>query len=100
MKHHVGEQVDGAPGVLLQYAGVESRVFLIGVSIETAAHFLEAVKDDAGAAPLCSLEGHVLAEVGQSVVARRLIARSGFYLIAAIHDGRVHRHADDAQTVA
>ena len=99
MEHNVGEQCHGAREVLLEDGGVVARVLLVGICVKTSAHLLQAVEDAPGAAPLRSLEGNVLAEVGQSLFARQLVAGASVYLIAAIHHLAIRWQVDDAESV-
>ena len=81
----VGKQVHGPCDVLLQDGGVIHRALLVGVGIQVAAHTLQTVEYVPGFSAFGALEGDVLAEVSQALLARLLVAGTGVYLIAAIH---------------
>ena len=100
VQHYVGKQIDGARHMLAQQRRVEHRVLLVGEGVEVAAHPFEAVQDLHGAAARRALERHVLAEVGQALLARQLVARACAHGVAAIHHGRRRSQMDDAQPVA
>lgn len=100
MEHNVGEQSHGAREVLLEDGGVVARVLLVGICVKTSAHLLQAVEDAPGAATLRSLEGNVLAEVGQALVAAILVARSGAHLIATVDHWRGRWQMYDAKAIA
>ena len=81
----VGKQVHGPCDVLLQDSRVIHRTLLVGVGIQVAAHALQTVENVPRLAALGALEGDVLAEVSQALLARLLVAGTGIYLITAIH---------------
>ncbi len=81
----VAEQIYGSCDVLLENGGVIHRALLVGVSIEVASHALQTVEDVPGLATLGALEGDVLAEVSQSLLARHLVSGASVNLIAAVH---------------
>ena len=81
----VGKQVHGPCDVLLQDGGVIHRALLVGVGIQVAAHTLQTVENVPGFSAFGALEGDVLAEVSQALLARFLVAGTGIYLIAAVH---------------
>ena len=63
VEDNVGEEVYGSGDVLLQDGGIVYRTLLVGISIEVAAHALQAVEDMPSLASLGTLKGNVLAEV-------------------------------------
>ena len=85
-EHDVGEQVDGAPYMLVEDGSIIGRGLLCRESVEVASHALQVVDDLHGRAVTGALEGHVFAEVGKSFLARQLVASAGSNLIAAIED--------------
>ena len=70
MKDDVAEHIDG----LLEMAGldgaIEYRIFLVGECVQLAAQSLDGVDNLYGAAMLGAFERQVLAEMGQSLLAR------------------------------
>ena len=99
VEDNVGEEIHGSGYVLLQDGGIVYRALLVGVGIEVAAHALQAVEDMPSLASLGTLEGNVLAEVGQSLFARQLVAGASVYLIAALHHLAIRRQVDDAESI-
>ena len=71
----VGEDVDGERHVVLQHLGVVGGLLARGVGVEVAADLLDLARRCRGrCARLGALEGHVLEQVGDAVVLRRLVA--------------------------
>ena len=95
----IRQQFDGQTEVVAVDGGIKRGIFLIGKSVELAAHTLQGVDNLQGVALTGALEGHVLAEVGQSLLAGGLVARAGGNLIAAIHHRRRRRQMNHAEAV-
>ena len=95
----VGKQVHCSCDVLLQDGRVINRALLVGVGIQVAAHALQAVENVPRLASLGALEGDVLAEMRQPLLARLLVAGAGVYLVAAIHHLAIRWQMDDAESV-
>ena len=95
----VGKQIHGPCDVILQDGGVIHRSLLVGVGIQVAAHALQTVENVPGFSAFGALEGDVLAEVSQTLLARLLVAGAGIYLVAAIHHLAVRWQVDDAESV-
>ena len=95
----VGKQVHGPCDVLLQDSGVIHCSLLVGVGIQVAAHTLQTVENMPRFPAFGALEGDVLAEVSQALLARFLVAGTGVYLIAAIHHLAIRWQVDDAESV-
>jgi len=100
VQHDVGQQVNGARQVLPEQRRVEHGVLLVGEGVQVAAHSLEAVEYLQRVAARRALERDMLAEVGQPLLARQLVARAGAQGEAAIHHGRRRGEVDYAQPVA
>ena len=83
----VRQEIHGAREMLLQYGGVIHGVLLVCKGVELSAHAFEAVENLHCRTVLCSLERHVLAEMGDALFPIPLVARAGTYLISAIHHG-------------
>ena len=95
----VGKQVHGPCDVLLQDGGVIHRALLVGVGIQVAAHTLQTVENVPRFPAFGALEGDVLAEVSQALLARLLVAGAGIYLVAAVHHLAIRWQVDDAESV-
>ena len=76
MEHDVAQHVDRPHHVLTGDGGIVDRIFLVRERIEFAAHALQRIDDLHGRASAGALEREVFAEVGQSLLARLLVARS------------------------
>ena len=71
--------------MLLEYGGIIYGILLVGEGIQFASQRLQAVDDGKGAATLCSLKGSVLAEMGNTFLARQFIACPGIDAETAIY---------------
>ena len=80
----VRQQVDGLGEVFFGDGSVVDRVLLIGKGIQLTAYTLEGIDDLQGVATLGALEGHVLAEMGQTFLARQFVTGTSCYLVAAV----------------
>ena len=96
----VADDVGGERQVLLQDLAVVGGLLARGVGVEVAADVLDLAGDGGGVALLGALEGHVLEEVGDAVLRRRLVAGAGGD-VGAEGDGLDPRHGlgDDGQAV-
>ena len=99
VEDNVGKQVHSPCDVLLQDGGVIHRALLVGVGIQVTAHTLQTVEYVPRLAAFGALEGDVLAEVSQPLLARFLVAGTGVYLIAAVHHLAIRWQMDDAESV-
>ena len=99
VKHDVRQQIHRLGEMLLRHGGIEHGVLLIGKGIKLAPHALQVVDHLQGTAPRRTLEGHVLTEVRQSLLARQFIARPSRNLITAIDHLRCRRQMDNTQPV-
>jgi hypothetical protein len=88
MEDDVGEQVHGPGKMSLEDGRVVDGVLLARECVEVAAHALQAVQHMPGLAALRSLEGDVLAKMGQSLLALLFVTSTAIHLIATIHYGR------------
>ena len=101
VEHDVGEQVDGAVDVLLQYGSVIHRLLLVGEGVEVATHALQMFQNLHRAAALRALESDMLAEVRHSLLASELlVACAGAYSVATVYHGLSRRKVDYAQSVS
>src|SRR4029078_8924639 len=96
----VGQDVEGLGPVVLEDAGIVGRGFHAGRRIYFAAGGFDLFRNGLGRAPLGSLEGHVLEEMGYAVLVRQFVAGTGLYPDAERHRLEM-RHAMryDMQTV-
>ena len=85
VEDNVGQEADGPFHMVAQHGSIINGMLLGGKGIQLAAHAFQFIEYLQGAALLRSLERGVLYEVGQSFLARQLMARTGSYGIAAIH---------------
>ena len=74
---NVGEKIDGERHVVLEDAGIIGGRFDTGRGIELAADILDLFGDLAGTAPVGALEGHMLEEMGNAMLALGLVAGTG-----------------------
>ena len=74
----VGEDIDRQRHVVGKHAGIEGRGLDAGGRVDLAADVLDLRGDLEGAAPLCSLEGHVLEQMGHAMLFVALVSRPGF----------------------
>ena len=79
--------------------GIEGCVLLVCEGIQVAAHLLKAVDDLQGIAPASTLEGDVLAEMRQSLLAGLFVACTGSNLITAVDDRRSRLQMDDPKAI-
>ena len=84
VEHDVGEQIHGLLEVFFGDGCIVDGVLLVGEGVQFTAHAFQGIDDLQGIAALCPLEGHVLAEVGDTFFAWVLVTGAGCYLIAAV----------------
>ena len=88
----VAEHVEAERQVALQEPQIVGRVVDAGLGVHLTADRLDRLGDVAGAAPLGALEGHVLEEMRDAVLARLFVARAGA-------DPEPERHAFEVRHV-
>ena len=99
VEDNVAEHVERPPHMVGADGTVVDRVLLVGEGVELAAQTLDVVDDAYGRAPPRALEAEVLAEVGQPLLAGRLVAGAGADGDAAVDHRRLRRQVDHAQPV-
>ena len=95
----IRQYVDGLGEVLLRDGCIEGGVFLVGEGIEFTTQALQGIDNLKGIALLRSLEGHVLAEMGDTLLTNSFITGSCRYLIATVYHPRSRWQMDDSQAV-
>ena len=98
MENDVGEQIYRHGEMVFQYGGIIHGVLLGGEGVEVAAVTLKTVEHLQGTAAHGALERDMLAEMGQSFLARHLVTGAGANAIATIYHRRRRGVMDEAQT--
>lgn len=85
---NIGKKVYGTGEMLVRNGGIEDRVLLVCESIEIATEFLKTVDDGESVAVGSPLEGDMLAEMSQALLAILLVACASLNLETAINNLR------------
>ena len=85
MEDDIREQIHCLGEMLLEDGGIINGVLLVGEGIQFASQCLQTVDDGKGATAFCALKSSVLAEMGNTLLARQFIARSGIDAETAIY---------------
>ena len=99
VEYEVAHQLDGAGKMLRQEHRIEDRLLLGRISVQLTAHRLHAIENVPRFAPPGPLEKQMLHEVGQSVLAFALVARTGMYRETGIRDLRRDKLVNHLQPV-
>ena len=99
VENNIRQQIDSTRNMFLENGSIENGVFLIGESIEIATDTLKTIENLQGGTATGALEGDMLAEMSQSLIANLLVTGTDLHADAAINNGRIGRQMDDSQSV-
>ena len=99
VENNIRQQIDSTRNMFLENSSIENGVFLIGESIEIATDPLKTIENLQGGTATGALEGDMLAEMSQSLIANLLVTGTDLHADAAINNGRIGRQMDDSQSV-
>ena len=79
MEYNIHQKFEGTAEMLGQESRVNHRLFLVGVSVEVAAHILHAVKDMPRFPLLRTFKYKVLHKMRHTLLVFKLVARTRIY---------------------
>ena len=88
MEHYIGQKVYRPGKIILQYGCIIDRIGLRGIGVEVTANALQTVYHVKGRTTGSALKCRVLAEMGYSLIAFRLVGGARIDFITAIDDRR------------
>ena len=99
MEHDIRQQLESASEVFGKERGINYGFFLIGISVQIAAHILHAVQNMPRFTLLGAFKNKMLHKMRHALLVFEFIARSGIYRKTTISHLRQRRFVDDAQAV-
>ncbi|MNI38799.1 hypothetical protein D3C73_929560 [compost metagenome] len=98
LRQNVCKDIDRQRHMILEHARIIGCGFCRGRRIQLSPDILDLLGDVAGAAPCCSLEGHVLEQMGDAMLFFGLVARTRLDPHAECHAFQMwHAFGDDSQ---